>query len=127
MLSHEGVSEGRRGTRASTPVTRACMVRMIRMVARMIRASGVWMIRAAIRMIRLRRAGFGCLRAHYPDHPGGGPDRPGSVRIIRAAVRIVRPVWSLALFLSVFTYVFRFRFSLLPSFFTVNSLVPEYA
>ena len=63
MLSHEGVSEGRRGTRASAQVTHAGGVRMIRMVARMIRVSGVRMIRVTVRMIRLRRAGFGCLRA----------------------------------------------------------------
>ena len=54
MLSHEGVSEGRRGTRASAQVSRAGMVRMIWMVARMIRVSGVRMIRAAVRMIRLQ-------------------------------------------------------------------------
>ena len=60
MLSHEGVSEGRRSTRASAQVMCAGKVRMIRMVARMIGVSGV---RVAVRMIRLRRASFGCLRA----------------------------------------------------------------
>ena len=57
MLSHEGVSKGRRGTRASAQVTHAGGVRMIRMVARMIWMSGVRMIRATVRMIRLHRAG----------------------------------------------------------------------
>ena len=79
MLRHEGVSEGRRGTRASAQVTHAGGVRMIRMVARMIRVSGVRMIRATVRMIRLRRAGsvvFGHGR-----------------RIVREVVRIIR-AWS---------------------------------
>ena len=76
MLSHEGVSEGRRGTRASAQVMRAGKVRMIRMVARMIRVSGVRMIRVTVRMIRLRRAASGVF-GHVS-------------RIVRVVVRIVR-------------------------------------
>ena len=70
MLRHEGVSEGRRGTRASAQVTHAggvrmirMVARMIRMVARMIRVSGVRMIRVTVRMIRLRRASSGVVAA----------------------------------------------------------------
>ena len=47
MLSHEGVSEGRRGTRASAQVTCVGMVRMIQ-------ASGVRMIWTESQMIRLQ-------------------------------------------------------------------------
>ena len=83
MLSHEGVSEGRRGTRASAQVMRAGKGRMIRM--------GVRMIQVLVRMIRLRRvdsASFGCRGCRItwmiregirmiqlsPDDPEGGPD-----------------------------------------------------
>ena len=87
----------------------------------------VRMIRDGVRMIRLQ---------------GGASVAFGRIsRTVRAGVRIVRALsgssgppsgssghpgpW--CFFLSVFMHVFRFRFSLLPSFFTVNSLVPEYA
>ena len=76
MLSHEGVSEGRRGKRASAQVTHAGGVRMIRMVARMIRVSGVRMIRVTVRMIRLRRAASVVFGHGYPDDLGEGPDDP---------------------------------------------------
>ena len=58
MLSHEGVSEGRRGTRASAQVMRAGKGQMIWM--------GVPLIRVLVRMIRLHRvdsASFGRLGA----------------------------------------------------------------
>ena len=51
VLTHKGVSEGRRGTRASAQVTHAGGVQIVRMVARMIRVSGVQMIRVTVRMI----------------------------------------------------------------------------
>ena len=57
---------------------------MIRMVARMIRVSGVRMIRAAVRMIRLCRSSRGWpdvrvsvrMIREGPDGPGVGPDDP---------------------------------------------------
>ena len=118
MLSHEGVSEGQRGYTGLGPSH-------ARRQGRMIRASGVRMIRMESRMIRLRwkpsgvfgavtrtiRRGTRMIRLG-PDDPDGGPD-------VRAS----------------FSRSFVF-FSFLPSslpclalilgFFMIISIVPEY-
>ena len=78
------------------------------------------MIRDFVRVVRLRGAASGVvgriIRIVQTE-----------VQIVRDLVWIVRPVWDLADFFSVFTHVFRFRFCLLPSFSMANSLVPKYA